>query len=107
MDNHEKEYFEGLLIRAVQAGKKETSGLVTDMKISLKEIDDRVHANFNQLTLLESRVSDVITLSEKMLEEDKKRNGRIDKLEKWRSWITGGMAMFMLFVPLIIYALTQ
>lgn len=43
-----------------------------------------------------------------ILSEARKTNGRIGKLEQWRSFITGGLAVLsVLVVPVLIYVIRQ
>ena len=48
MNDHEKQYFEDLLVKAIQSGKKETSGLVTHLKdVIVGAVRDEVKLTVN------------------------------------------------------------
>lgn len=42
MNHEDREHFEGLIVKAVQAGKQETSGLVADIKTKFHLLDDKI-----------------------------------------------------------------
>lgn len=77
MKDHEKQYFEDILVKAVQSGKKETSGLVADVT---KKVTEAVK---EQIILTVNGKIDKIKehlerQDEKLLEMDEK----IDDLKK-------------------------
>lgn len=43
-----------------------------------------------------------------ILTQTKITNGRVGKLENWRSWMTGGMTILsILVIPIILYIITK
>jgi hypothetical protein len=51
---------------------------------------------------LKSRVVRIETILERVEGHLSKLNGRIDSLESWKSWITGGMALLVVLITIAI-----
>ena len=45
MDSRDRDHFEEIIIKAVQSGKQETSGLVSEMKMEISLINRQIAAN--------------------------------------------------------------
>ena len=90
MDNQTYEKLEGLLVKAVQSGKKETSDLVGDIK--------------DEILTLKIYHTEVIERLVRIEIQTKITNGSVMSLKLWRSLMIGGMGMITLIVfPLLIY----
>jgi len=59
---------------------------------ALKEYRDDIH----------SRVVRIETIVERVESQLCKLNGRTSKLEGWRNWMAGGMAMLVVLITIII-----
>ena len=51
---------------------------------------------------LKSRVVRIETILERVEGHLSKLNGRIDSLESWKSWMTGGMALLVIMITIAI-----
>ena len=90
MDNQTYEKLEGLLVKAVQSGKKETSDLVGDIK--------------DEILTLKIYHTEVIERLVRIEIQTKITNGSVMSLKLWRSLMIGGMGIITLIVfPLLIY----
>ncbi len=77
----------------------------TDKTYTVRELDMK----FEQVKLfMEEKHEDNKVVLQEILTQTKTTNGRVNKLEKWQSYIQGGMAVIvMLFVPIVLYVLTH
>lgn len=78
-----------IVYMAVQATKSENSGLIADIRKSI--------------AILETHHLEVKDTLERIEEQTKKTNGRVSRLENWRSYITGGLAVVGIVIALVIY----
>lgn len=54
------------------------------------------------------KIADIHTDVKEVLEQTKKTNGRVGRLEQWKGFITGGLAVItVLIVPILIYLVTH
>lgn len=83
------ERLEGLLVKAVQAGKQETSGLVGELRTDIAVIKEH---NKNQNVTLQRIENQTI-----------KTNGRVGKLESHRSYLWGAYTVLTLIGGIIVW----
>ncbi len=77
----------------------------TDKTYTVRELDQK----FEQVKLfMEEKHEDNKVVLQEILTQTKTTNGRVNKLERWQSYMQGGMAVLvMLFVPIVLYVLTH
>lgn len=80
MKEHEKAYFEDLLLKAVQATKGENSGLIADIKKDIAELK----GNYSKREL-DHFIGELHADIKKILEQTTKTNGRVNGLEETRT----------------------
>lgn len=83
------EYLEGLLVKAIQSGKQETSGLVGELKRDMSVIQEILKEQNKALLRIEDQTT--------------KHNGRMRSLEMWRSYIIGGLSVLSIVMVLLGY----
>jgi len=75
---------------------QKTEYTLGEVIVLLKEMDRRNIDKHKQQELIQLQI----------LEQTKKTNGRVSKLEVWRGFITGGMAIIsILILPILLRAL--
>ena len=63
------------------------------------------HYTKNEIDLMHTPMIDKL---DEILDQTKLTNGRIGKLERWRAYITGGLAVvIIILLPLLIWTLSQ
>lgn len=76
MTENDKQHFENLLIKAIQSGKSETSGLVSDIKKDIAELK----SNYSKREI-DHFMSEIKENTLKILEQTTRHNGRMVKIE--------------------------
>lgn len=62
MNQQDREHFDGLIVKAVQAGKQETSGLVADIKTKFHLLDDKIDGYIKDDTKWKKEAQPVIDM---------------------------------------------
>ena len=77
----------------------------SDKTYTVRELD----LKFEQVKLfMEEKHEDNKIVLQEILTQTKTTNGRVNKLERWQSYMQVGMAVLvMLFVPIVLYILTK
>jgi len=97
MNDQERQHFEDLIVKAIQATKSENSGLVGDIKKDIAELK----GNYSKREL-DHFMSEIRENVVKILEQTIKTNGRVNGLEESRAKVWTAIGMLTLLGGAII-----